>query len=178
MTPDESALVIPARGLPPYIDTFRERYVPDARAGVPAHITVVYPFLAPAALSEDVIADLVRLVGRQPAFQYSLVALREFAGGILYLAPSPAEPFVALTRVVSGRFGIQPYSGLYEEVVPHLTVAQTADEPERRRLSAVLEPALPLAAAAEEVWLMVGHTHGAWRTSRTMRLGSGEGQPL
>jgi len=40
---------------------FRERLDPSARLGVPAHITVLYPFIPPAGLDAAVLGQLERL---------------------------------------------------------------------------------------------------------------------
>ena len=43
---------------------------------------------------------------------------------VTYLAPSPAEPFVAMTRAIANQFAaFPPYSGQYQDIIPHLTVA-------------------------------------------------------
>jgi len=45
--------------------------------------------------------------------------------GALYLAPTPKEPFVALTAAFARHFPeYPPYGGQFRKVVPHLTVAQ------------------------------------------------------
>jgi hypothetical protein len=75
-----------------------------------------------------------------------------------------------LCDAVSTRFGIRPYRGAFDVVVPHLTVGQTADDLERRRIATALEPMLPLHAVATEVWLMVGHTERRWRRERSLPL--------
>ena len=48
---------------------------------------------------------------------------------MVYLAPEPAAPFVALTEAVGAEFpGFPPYGGAFDEVVPHLTISE-ANEP-------------------------------------------------
>jgi hypothetical protein len=42
---NESALVVPEAE--PLVKPFRDRYDPSAAAGVPAHITLLYPFKQP-----------------------------------------------------------------------------------------------------------------------------------
>ena len=76
---------------------------------------------------------------------------------MLWVAPEPAEPFLALTDRLADRFGTPPWDDEFDEVVPHLTVAHASDGVElvpdrRRRVTA----RLPLVCRAEEVWVMVG----------------------
>ena len=166
--PDESGLVIPALELIPLVEEFRRRFDPSARAGVPPHVTVVGPFLDPELLTDRVFQQLDRLVAPTRPFAYSLAAVREFAGGVLYLAPDPPEPFVALTQLVSRRFRIKPYGGAYKDVVPHLTVSQTATEAERSEIATVLAKSIPVWARATEVWVMTGHNDRTWTTVRSI----------
>ena len=168
---EESALIVPALELVPLVGSFRQLYDPSAAAGVPPHVTVIYPFLDPARLTSEVFAELDRLVTARQAFQYSLVDVREFEGGVLYLTPEPVDLFMALTESVGRTFEVAPYGGVHATVVPHLTVSRTASDVERARIADVLERSLPQAALAAEVWLMVGSNEAAWRKHRAISLG-------
>ncbi len=168
---EESALIVPALQVAALVEPFRLRHDPSARAGIPPHITVMYPFLAPGRLTRDVVMELDLLVGSTRAFEYELTDVREFDGGVLYLAPEPPEPFIALTRRVGEAFDIAPYGGAHPVVVPHLTVAQTATDPERKGIAEVMERSLPQRGLASEAWLMVGSNESGWRRSRAMNFG-------
>jgi 2'-5' RNA ligase len=170
LAPAESALIVPALELVPLVESFRLRYDPSASAGIPPHVTVMYPFLDPAHLTSEVLAELDRLLIALEAFTYSLVDMREFDGGVLYLAPEPAEPFIALTEHVRHAFDVAPHRGAYATVVPHLTVAQTATELERKRIAEVMKRSLPQAALAADVWLVVGSNETGWRKHRAISL--------
>lgn len=61
------------------------RYAPDARAGVPPHVTVMYPFIEPSKLNGRDVAALSELVLATVAFDCSLAVLRHFAGGAVYV---------------------------------------------------------------------------------------------
>jgi len=167
----ETALIIPASGLPPLIEDLRRRFDPSAVAGVPAHLTILYPFLEPRLVTRDRMRELMELVSGFPAFAYALVALRAFGDGTVYLAPEPQGPFIALSEAVSGRFGVAPYGGAHADVVPHLTVAQAAGETERRKVEATIAPLLPLHAAATAAWLLAGSNDTAWSRWRSFELG-------
>jgi hypothetical protein len=45
--PTESALLIPVPAAEPTVQRWRERLDPACRLGVPAHVTLLYPFVAP-----------------------------------------------------------------------------------------------------------------------------------
>jgi 2'-5' RNA ligase len=167
----ETAVIIPVAGLPPVIEDLRLRHDPTARAGVPAHVTILHPFLAPELITDERLAELEALLAGFAAFDFSLVALRGFGDGTVYLAPDPERPFADMTARVSADFGVAPYRGAYAEVVPHLTLAQAAGEAERGRIDAELAPVLPLTAAASVAWLLVGSTDTEWTVCRSFPLG-------
>ena len=50
----ESALLVSVPAAEPAVSAHRSRLDPGAPLGVPAHITVLYPFLPPAAIGDDV----------------------------------------------------------------------------------------------------------------------------
>jgi 2'-5' RNA ligase len=123
----ESALVALVPEAERLIGACRLAHDPSAALGVPAHVTVLYPFKTPEAISSNDLAALQALFAAQPAFDMTLAELRQFPG-VLYLAPEPAEPFAVLTSVVVARYpDWPPYGGAFAEVIPHLTLAQVDD---------------------------------------------------
>lgn len=122
---------------------------PSARdAGMPAHVTLLYPFLPTRFVDSETERALGSLVLATPAFDFSLARVGRFPG-VVYLAPEPAAPFRALTSALVARWPEHPpYGGAYPEVVPHLTVAHGEAVPEG------LVARLPLRSQAREVWLM------------------------
>ena len=56
----ESAIVALISEAENLVEPFRRRYDPSAAAGVPAHVTILYPFKPPHALTDDVIESLRR----------------------------------------------------------------------------------------------------------------------
>jgi 2'-5' RNA ligase len=145
-------LIVPVPHAEPIVGKHRMRYDPTAAEGVPAHITVLAPFLTREETAQEDVDRLRALFAAEPAFEFSLARVAAFPG-VLYLAPEPAEPFVELTEAVWRNWpGRPPYGGAYEEVVPHLTVA-AGDHP-FAGLREELGPRLPITAAAREVWLI------------------------
>jgi 2'-5' RNA ligase len=122
----ESALVVLAPPAEPLVKAYRDQHDPAAALGVPAHVTVLYPF-HPPSLGPAMLARLTALFSEFEAFDYSLAELRRFPG-VLYLAPEPEARFRALTRRVAEAFPeYPPYGGQFSDVIPHLTLAQQAD---------------------------------------------------
>ena len=132
--------------------------------GLPAHITLLYPFLTARAIGGETEQTLGALLGEIPAFDFVLSEVGRFPG-VVYLAPEPAAPFVALTRALVERWPErQPYGGVYEEIIPHLTVAYGETVPSG------LAERLPLTARVEEVWLM-SRAGGRWVRRSAFPLG-------
>lgn len=150
---------------------YRERHDPGSRVGIPAHITVLFPFLSPVCIDVETLGSLQELFARRRPFGFGLTKLAQFPG-VLYLAPASEEEFVTLTRVVDARWPeAPPYEGAFDTVVPHLTVGFDMDEHERARAIIDLACQLPIEASAYEVQLFI-ERQGHWRVVERFRLGS------
>ena len=170
----ESALIVAVPEAEPLVKEWRDRFDSSAAVGVPAHITLLYPFMPPHEITSDVLAGLRQIFAHFAAFEFTLPELRRFPK-VLYLAPSPAEPFKALTHAVVQRYpDYPPYGGGYSEVIPHLTIA---DVEEAGQLDAIERDfirqhgaQLPVKASATEVLLIENTTSGRWETRQTFQL--------
>jgi 2'-5' RNA ligase len=168
----ESGLVVPVPAATPAVAPWRERLDPSADHGVPAHVTLLSPFVPPDAIDASVMRQLSELFARATPFDFVLESIGWFGDEIVYLAPEPSEQFVALTRSVMRTFpGYAPYSGAYREIIPHLTVGHGTLH-ELRRAAEAVAPALPIPAHAGDVWLMVGSSEpGRWSVRQRFPLG-------
>jgi 2'-5' RNA ligase len=146
-------------------------------ARVPAHLTVLYPFVAPSAITAATIADVAEAVATVSAFDCEFCATRWFGEEVVWLAPRPDEPFRALTRAVSAAFpDYPPYGGAYDDVVPHLTVGDRlpGGVAELRAAEADVLRQLPIRARISRVWLMIGHASpGSWHAVAELPLATG-----
>src|SRR5271166_3747670 len=166
MLPLESGLAVLVPEAELLVSSFRGQYDPSAAAGMPAHITLLYPFKPPGEIGDPVIEKLDQCFAGFPAFDFSLAEIRRLPGGVLYLAPEPDEPFRRLTLTVWDCYPeTPPYSGRYSSIVPHLTVAQLADEHQAEQVAVEFAQAsrgqLPIHAIATEIALMDTRT-GSW----------------
>jgi 2'-5' RNA ligase len=154
------------------VGEWRAKYDLAAQKGVPAHITVLYPFVPPAEITPGVVHELVGLIGRIAPFDFVLARTARFPN-VVYLAPEPAQPFSRLTKAVCERWpGFPPYGGEFDEVVPHLTVVERGDGDDIGILDAVerdIVRGVPIQARAGEVWLMQGN--GRWSVRARFPLG-------
>jgi 2'-5' RNA ligase len=158
--------------IPPAIERLRRRHDPSARAGIPAHVTLIYPFVAPSELTPAIRDRLARLVGSQPAFDVSFAAVRQFPR-VVWLAPHPARAFARLTDALSDAFPEQrPYGGAFDTVIPHLTVALDDDPDVLNAVEAALTARLPIRATANLVTVAAVGSDGRWHTRWRLPLGA------
>ena len=168
MTEPRSAVILPVPEAAAAVDDWRERTcAAKPSIGVPPHVTLLAPFVAPEEISAAVIDEL-RDVLAVPGFAIELRELRRFPG-TLYLAPEPPQPFSALTHALVRRFpGYPPYGDPSLSVIPHLTVAQGDDEL-LDRAAAEVTSALPLRAEIRAT-LLLEHDGACWRVRERLPL--------
>jgi 2'-5' RNA ligase superfamily len=171
----ESALVVLVPEAEVLVKPFRDQYDPSAAVGMPAHITLLYPFKPPNEVGSVVLDNLRHGFARFAPFRYSLASIRRFPVGVLYLAPQPDEPFRRLTLAIWDWYPETPsYGGKWPDIVPHLSVANMADEQQLDRVADEFAQAsrrkLPIGATAKEVALMDNRS-GRWRICAILSLG-------
>jgi 2'-5' RNA ligase len=170
-----TALVVAVPEAPEAVAAWMERASHSKPSnGVPPHITVLTPFMPADALDERVVMELRGLFARFAPFRFTLTRCARFPQA-LYVEPEPPEPFVALTRAVVARYPeYPPYEGVFDTVVPHLTVAEGPVNVLDAAQSGV-EPHLPVAVRADEVVLLeeVEPDGARWRTHSRLPLGDG-----
>ena len=80
-----SAVVVTVPEAAPVVDELRLRYTYDAPRGMPAHVTVLFPFV-PAERLDEAGEPLVALLREHTAFEATFARTARFPG-VLYLAP-------------------------------------------------------------------------------------------
>jgi 2'-5' RNA ligase len=175
MSSAESALVVLVPAAEPLVGSFRQKYDASAAEGMPAHITILYPFLPPDRIDRAVLDLLRQCFARHAPFRFSLARTGRIAAKVLYLVPDPAEPFRELTLAIWNRYPqTPPYGGKHTNILPHLTVAQLANERELNRVAEEFAKAspqkLPIHAAVTEVAL-TDNRSGRWQVRASLGLG-------
>jgi 2'-5' RNA ligase len=164
-------LIVPVPEAESILQAWRERLGPTTEAGVPAHVTVLFPFLTLADLDAAGLADLQAHFLSMPSVEVTFSSVGMFPD-VVYLAPEPCDWFLRCTAALSARFGLLPYGGLHTEVVPHLTVARHTDGVVLADIARQLEASLPLVTRVREVWLMEELETGGWSRTATFPIGS------
>jgi 2'-5' RNA ligase len=177
----QSALVVLAPAAEPAVGEHRARLDASARDGVPAHLTVLYPFLPPALIDDAALASLAALFAAVPAFTFTLDRVGWFGEDVVWLGPRDEAPFRALTRLACAAFpSCPPYGGQYADTVPHLTVGHLGDQAALRAAAEAVRPSLPIEAEATHVTLLAGPSPetpgtppGLWRKAAAFPLLTG-----
>jgi 2'-5' RNA ligase len=165
----QSGLIVRVPEAEPLVRAWRDRLDPSARAGVPAHVTVLFPFLDADRIDQGVCAAIGEVLGRQQSFEARFDHCGRFPG-VLYLAPEPDTHFRRLTEAVVERWPENPpFGGQFDDVVPHLTVAQGQDEAVVEKAEADLLTGLPIVAQVSAVDLLV-HDGTRWRQRASFPL--------
>ena len=172
-----SALIIAVPEADTRFGELRRRFDPQVALGVPAHFTVLFPFMPPEQIDDDVRRRLKRLLKRHSPFVCQLARVGRFAD-TAYLAPMAPAPFIELTRAVVAEFpAYPPYGGAHEGIVPHLTVAhgdaQAADVAEQA-LREEIERRGPVTAHCASVRL-IEDSSGLWKMMDDFPLAGHQG---
>ena len=144
-------------------------YVPVWADGMPAHVTLLFPFLRLDQLDAAGRADLTALFAATPSIRATFAEVGQFPE-FVYLAPEPRQWFVRLTEALSQRFRLLPYGGAHPSIVPHLTVARHSDPAKLAEIGASLHGHLPMESEVDEVWLMEEAADGHWERAATFAL--------
>jgi hypothetical protein len=138
-----------------------KRLRPDlVRPGLPAHVTVLYPFIPAEGLTAELERSVTEFARITPSARLNLIELTRAAGFLA--AATPELQSIVDSAVVrwpqvnayGGRFGVNPAA--------HLTIAMGASENEIDFLVAEIEKELPLPAHARQLHLVELTVQG-WR---------------
>jgi hypothetical protein len=154
-----TALIVVVPEAEPVVGKLRLTHDWSAARGVPAHVTVLFPFIDSRAIDED---ELRVFFESQPPFDFTLDRVERFDDGVVWLHPEPSQPFERLTSAVWRRWPeYPPYEGAHETVIPHLTVSETPVD---------VELDAPIPSRATEVTLIEEHADKRWTTRRVFPL--------
>lgn len=85
-----TALIVAVEEAEIAVSELRLRYDPSASLGVPAHVTVLFPFQDDVEVDDE---ELARLFGGLDPFDFILDRIERFEWGTVWLHPEPSQPF-------------------------------------------------------------------------------------
>ena len=174
----QSALGVTVPEAESWVKDLRQRYDPTAAVGMPAHVTVLFPFISPDLLTDSDLARTTETFQRFQPFQFKLEQIGRFPES-LYLIPEPDEPFISLTEAIVREFPESPpYDGKFPKIIPHLTVANRSAEFSaiaETELSGIMKELGPIHAVCNIVELYE-NSSGHWRWAQSFPLKGGTEQ--
>ncbi|MGD2162735.1 MAG: 2'-5' RNA ligase family protein [Anaerolineales bacterium] len=138
---ETALLILPPRKVQVFSYPLRDAYDSEAAdSQLPAHITLLYPFVPPDKI-EETIPRLEKLLKDCSPFELTLDRYGRFEGTI-FLEPSDPEPVLELYEHLAREFPEYPiYGGEHgPDLHPHLTLARSDDPAD---LSAIELPPTP-----------------------------------
>lgn len=173
MIATESAVIVPIPEAEAAVGEHRARLDRAASWGVPAHVTVLYPFLPPDQLDSGRVRELADAIRSVPRFDVTFAEVRWFGEDVVWIAPEPASGFRALINTVASAFPeYPPYGGAFGDPVPHLTIGAHVG---REALDAAAEAVashLPFTSSIDVAHLLEGSdAPGAWHGVAELPLG-------
>lgn len=170
-----SALAWLARDLDPVVDALRLEYDPIERLGVPAHVTILVPWLPAGSINDTETAAIRRLAAGAEPFEVTFAGCGRFTDTV-HLEPDPAAPFARLTEAVAAAWPSFPaYGGRFDTVHPHLTVGHFDSGDVAAEIEAKLAPRLPLRAQVNAISLLIEGADRRWRERERLTLGGSPG---
>ena len=172
-TADKSALIVPVPETEDLVGRWRADLDPGCIRGIPAHITVLFPFANPTDFDDTLITTLTGYFLSIDSFEVEFSALAWFENRVVYLEPTPDTEFRKMTRALGMLFPqYLPYGGKFDEPTPHLTVGDGAPFDRLQEAATDINQYLPLTVKVECVWLMAGGMDpNSWTLRHEFALG-------
>jgi len=169
----QTALLVKIPAAEPVVGRHRASLDPSAALGVPAHVTVLFPFVPVSRLGTADLERLSRLFRAVPAFDVRLDHTDWFGTSVIWLAPQDPGPFRDLTARVFAAFpDYPPYGGRFEDAVPHLTIGDNGSMEEMRGAEEQIAGLLPVTDRVTAVTLIAESSRGGqWGSLASFPLG-------
>jgi len=169
----QSAVVILVDEAEPVVGAYRLTYDPVAARGVPAHVTLLFPFRD--LVDEEADGLLAAIAAATAPFEMTFAETARFDDeGVLYLAPEPAAAVRALIDQLAAAFpDCPPYGGTIADPIPHLTIGMNLAPELSDRISGELVPRLPITTHVDRLTLLMEDGEGRWTVDQGWPLGNG-----
>jgi hypothetical protein len=124
-TEGRTGLVIPVPAADALLEMVEARHPGSVRQGVPAHVSLLYPFLGMTELDERDTEVLRELFIQQEPMRVGFGECYR-RGGFVALRPDSIEGLSDLRDKIRRRWPeVVPYEGIYGDVEPHLSAGRS-----------------------------------------------------
>jgi 2'-5' RNA ligase len=142
--------------------------------GVPAHLTLLYPFLPPVELTPVVRTVIAQIAATESAFSYEMRGPTRWPDTI-YVAVDPERPFLRLHAALAAAYPDYPIYGRPRfGLVPHITVAEGDCVEDPATLADPAWAVLPAPAGAAALEVIASNAAGRWRRVWQVPLAAGD----
>lgn len=163
--PGQTAVILPVPAADDVLAAVASQHPAAVRPGVPAHVSLLYPFLPAPAIDATVTAWLKRFAASWPSVTITLSEVRQ-RPGFVYLPCPELLPLVEDAR--SAWPDLRPYGGRFgASPEPHLTVSML--DGGEGNIATLVAGMLPVRTVLNEVWL-VAFDGLAWKATSTHSL--------
>lgn len=166
----ETTLLLAMPAADPLVARHRDDLDLAAQDGIPAHVSVVYPFKPLAEIIAADHATLEGIVGHRRGFTIRGSQTAWLGDSVLCVAVDDPEPTRELIAAVVGAFpGFLPYAGSVslDAVIPHLTVGHDHTREELQTAEQDVRKGLPVSQWIDHVQLWAGPAVGNRKHSAT-----------
>lgn len=167
----DTALVVLVPEADPIVAALRREFDPSAQEHMPAHMTVLYPFMPHSVIDSPVVKMLETFFAAQQSAPLGFHSVNSWPGTI-WLDPQ-SEASVALLDETRRRWPeYLPYGRSDIEPIPHLTIGDGISDDDATRIRSAVEPDLPIQSRLDAVDLMVFDGE-RWASKHRFPLGNG-----
>ena len=172
-----TAVVLVLSQFSPKLTALHAEYHPAAVVrSIPLHITLLWPFVPPRALTDSVIATLRTFFAERAPLSFELARIDAFPDA-LYAAPEPAAELIDLIDALALAFPeTPPYGGAFAQTIPHATLAVPTEGSEAEhtleRLRGAAASVLPVACEVTYASLLEEHEPERWTERERFPLAS------
>lgn len=176
MDPNPTVLLIPVPEADARFGATRRQHDPSGRDGMPAHVTVLTPFVPLERWGEAGLRRLQAALAGIPRFEARFRRAGRFGGSTLFLVPEPEALFRDIARRVARAFPEHPpYGGQFSEVLPHLTLVHGAPESVLDEVEAQVRAGTDVRTQVEALCLFARTPGGRWVERARAPLDGGPG---
>jgi 2'-5' RNA ligase len=168
----ETAVVIVLDDARPQLEPVRaEFHAGEVAAGIPLHVTLLYPFASPDEVDEAALAEFFAV---RDAFTLTLVGLGDWPR-VVYAVPEPREYLLTMMHGLFEKYPeYPPYGGEIAEPLPHATLAEVEEGESLEEVAAGIrakaESLFPVTCDVRDVALLEEYEPDRWRERRRFPL--------
>jgi hypothetical protein len=168
----DTALIVRVPAADDAVSSWRLAHDSSASLGVPAHVTVLFPWKPNKTITDADLAALRDLCGSFTPFDAEFVAVED-SGDVVWMRPRPEDPFRLLTAAIWEQWPEHPpYEGRFDDLIPHLTIADGDVVGLLEPIEESVGPHLPITTRVTELEL-IAFEDERWGVREVFALGSG-----